>query len=152
MIEGIRSKDEVDFFRERSENFRLVEVWVPGDIRMARIASRGRLDDASGDELSRAVSQRDARELGWGKPSGLLTSGSRTRALWGSSGRRRRSCWRGISGARRGKPGWLCSPDFMSRVGLRRQYLYSHDILHHVEWPCKYVLMMCDVIVGYMGS
>ena len=66
VVEGIRSKDEVDFFRERSENFRLVEVWVPGDIRMARIASRGRSDDASGDELSRAVSQRDARELGWG--------------------------------------------------------------------------------------
>jgi len=54
----------VDFFRERCENFRQVEVWVPDDIHMTRIAARGRPDDAPGDELAQAVAQRDARELG----------------------------------------------------------------------------------------
>jgi dephospho-CoA kinase len=66
VIEGIRSKAEVDFFREKSQDFLLVEVWVPDDVRMRRIASRGRSDDACGEELEEAMTNRDQRELGWG--------------------------------------------------------------------------------------
>jgi len=66
VVEGIRSKSEVDFFRKHAQRFQLIEVWVPDEIRLDRIAARGRSDDASGDELAKAVFERDMRELGWG--------------------------------------------------------------------------------------
>ena len=66
VVEGIRSRSEVDLFREGFNDFELVEVYVPDEIRLARIASRGRSDDANHQDLAKAVADRDARELSWG--------------------------------------------------------------------------------------
>lgn len=66
VVEGIRSGAEVDLFRKSSSGFQLIEVHVPDDLRLARIASRGRSDDANESDLARAVADRDARELSWG--------------------------------------------------------------------------------------
>ena len=66
VVEGIRSRSEVDLFRKSSNGFQLIEVYVPDEIRLARIASRGRSDDANHQDLARAVADRDARELSWG--------------------------------------------------------------------------------------
>ena len=66
VVEGIRSRSEVELFREGFDDFELVEVFVPDDIRLARIASRGRSDDANESDLAKAVADRDARELSWG--------------------------------------------------------------------------------------
>jgi len=66
VVEGIRSRFEVDLFRKSSDDFLLVEVFVPDEIRLARIASRGRSDDANDRDLAKAVADRDARELSWG--------------------------------------------------------------------------------------
>jgi dephospho-CoA kinase len=67
VVEGIRSKFEVDLFRRSSNGFQLIEVFVPDEIRLARIASRGRSDDANDRDLAKAVADRDARELSWGR-------------------------------------------------------------------------------------
>jgi len=66
VVEGIRSKSEVDLFRKSSNGFSLIEVYVPDEVRLARIGSRGRSDDANESGLAKAVASRDARELGWG--------------------------------------------------------------------------------------
>jgi dephospho-CoA kinase len=66
VVEGIRSKTEVDLFRKSSNGFQLIEVFVPDEVRLARIRSRGRSDDANQSDLAAAVADRDARELGWG--------------------------------------------------------------------------------------
>ena len=66
VVEGIRSKSEVDLFRRSSNGFSLIEVFVPDEVRLARIGSRGRSDDANESDLAVAVASRDARELGWG--------------------------------------------------------------------------------------
>ncbi len=66
VVEGIRSKSEVDLFRASSNGFQLIEVYVPDEVRLARIRSRGRSDDANERDLAEAVANRDARELGWG--------------------------------------------------------------------------------------
>ena len=66
VVEGIRSRSEVELFRESSDDFLLIEVYVPDEIRLARIASRGRSDDANDCDLAKAVADRDARELSWG--------------------------------------------------------------------------------------
>ena len=63
VVEGIRSKDEVDFFRSCCRNFCLIEIHVPEEVRRGRIASRRRSDDGS-DAV--AVAERDSRELKWG--------------------------------------------------------------------------------------
>ena len=56
----------MDLFRKSSNGFQLIEVYVPDEVRLARIASRGRSDDANESDLAKAVASRDARELGWG--------------------------------------------------------------------------------------
>ncbi len=83
VVDGLRSGDEVEFFRENSGGFRLVEVYTSTEARLSRITNRGRSDDAnswgettqdreiapSRDRLSRAaeaLAKRDCRELGWG--------------------------------------------------------------------------------------
>lgn len=63
VVEGIRSKDEVDFFRSCCRDFCLIEVYVSEEVRLERIASRRRSDDGSDAE---AVAERDSREIKWG--------------------------------------------------------------------------------------
>ena len=84
VVDGLRSKDEVEFFRDNSDDFMLVEVCASAESRLSRIANRGRSDDAnSDDELEQgskivlygkdrlqktagALAKRECRELGWG--------------------------------------------------------------------------------------
>jgi dephospho-CoA kinase len=85
IVDGLRSKIEVDFFRANSEEFRLVEIRAPSDARIRWIATRGRSDDPigggseagsgkdlaasgtlTGQQTAKALEKRDSREHGWG--------------------------------------------------------------------------------------
>ena len=70
VIDGIRSKAEVDFFREHAKDFRLIEVWTPPEARLNRVLARGRSDDANGGSIT--LQKRDCRELGWGMNEAIL--------------------------------------------------------------------------------
>ena len=62
LVDGIRSDVEVEVFEERfGEDFTLVSVEAPFELRQERVAERGR--DAAGAETLEA---RDERELGFG--------------------------------------------------------------------------------------
>lgn len=62
VVEGIRSDVEVDVFEDTfGEDFTLVSVEAPFDLRTERIDARGR-DDAAAESLR----ERDERELGFG--------------------------------------------------------------------------------------
>ena len=45
VVDGLRSREEADFFRNHAEEFHLVEVWAPVEARMRWLAARGRPDD-----------------------------------------------------------------------------------------------------------
>lgn len=82
LVEGIRSKEEVDYFKKNCQDFHLVEIWTPPKLRLKRVSERGRSDDPTlGKEkselseaqkgsfqkaLSAKLDERDQRELGWG--------------------------------------------------------------------------------------
>ncbi|MDD1742932.1 MAG: AAA family ATPase [Methanotrichaceae archaeon] len=82
IIDGLRSKAEVDFFRSNAEDFKLVEICAPHEARSKRIAIRGRSDDSNFQERNgtceakicgdknnmsfQALERRESREMGWG--------------------------------------------------------------------------------------
>jgi dephospho-CoA kinase len=84
VVDGLRSREEVEFFRENSDDFRLVEVCASAEARLSRIANRGRSDDANSEDetmqgskiplssidrlqkTAEALAKREGRELGWG--------------------------------------------------------------------------------------
>jgi dephospho-CoA kinase len=84
VVDGLRSKEEVEFFRRNSDYFRLVEVCASAEARLSRIANRGRSDDANSEDETKqgskivlscedrlqktaeALAKRECRELGWG--------------------------------------------------------------------------------------
>jgi dephospho-CoA kinase len=69
LVDGIRSDAEVVRFREHFEEFYLIAVESPYDLRLERIRERGREDDTiSAEELT----SRDERELGWGLGEAIL--------------------------------------------------------------------------------
>ena len=64
LVDGIRSDDEVDAFEERfGEEFVLVSIEAPFEVRQRRLGERGR-DDVDGD--GERLAARDERELGFG--------------------------------------------------------------------------------------
>jgi len=64
LIDGLRSGVELDAFRERfGEDFFLVSIEAPFEVRRERIDERGR--DATGDD-GESLADRDERELGFG--------------------------------------------------------------------------------------
>jgi dephospho-CoA kinase len=64
VVDGVRGIAEVEFFKEEFGNdFTLVFIDSPIELRFERIGSRGRSDDMSDLEALRI---RDERELGWG--------------------------------------------------------------------------------------
>ncbi|MFW5978408.1 MAG: AAA family ATPase [Halohasta sp.] len=64
VVDGLRSMVEVEAFREAfGEDFRIVSVEAPFDLRAERLAERGR--DASDGDLE-ALRARDERELSFG--------------------------------------------------------------------------------------
>jgi len=64
VVDGLRSMVEVEAFREAfGENFLIVSIEAPFDLRAERLAERGR--DSSDSDLE-ALRARDERELGFG--------------------------------------------------------------------------------------
>lgn len=64
VVDGVRGIDEVDLFKkEFGDDFTLIEIFAPTEIRIDRIRNRARSDDISDLE---ALKKRDKRELGWG--------------------------------------------------------------------------------------
>ena len=63
LVDGIRSDVEVEVFEERfGDDFLLVSIEAPFEVRRCRLEERGR-DDVDGGE---ALAERDERELGFG--------------------------------------------------------------------------------------
>ncbi|MFQ6119053.1 MAG: dephospho-CoA kinase, partial [Methanosarcinales archaeon] len=64
VVDGVRGIAEVNLFKkEFGEDFTLIEIFAPTEIRIGRIKNRARSDDISDLE---ALKKRDKRELGWG--------------------------------------------------------------------------------------
>jgi dephospho-CoA kinase len=96
VVDGLRSREEVDFFRAHADEFHLIEVCAPVQARLKWLSARGRPDDpgnscvndsrqnvAEGKEMdvdpriissceesdrlaAAALEQRECREMGWG--------------------------------------------------------------------------------------
>lgn len=89
VVDGLRSREEANFFRAHADEFHLVEVSAPAEVRLKWLAARGRPDDpgrsiaGSGEETdadarmisscmepdsraAAALEQRECRELSWG--------------------------------------------------------------------------------------
>ena len=65
LVDGIRSDVEVDAFEDAfGDDFTLVSVEAPFEVRAERIAERGR--DAGADDGGESLAERDERELGFG--------------------------------------------------------------------------------------
>jgi len=63
LIDGLRSLHEADIFREHFDNFVLVAVHAPPQVRFERLKIRGRSDDPPDYQV---FHERDTRELGVG--------------------------------------------------------------------------------------
>jgi dephospho-CoA kinase len=63
VIDGVRSKAEVEKFRSEFPNFLLVGIYTSPATRFKRIFGRGRVDDIAS---KKAFIERDKRELKWG--------------------------------------------------------------------------------------
>lgn len=90
VVDGLRSREEADFFAAHADEFYLVEVCAPAEARLKWLAARGRPDDpgrcpedadlkdTNADlkivssckepnlQAAAALEQRECRELGWG--------------------------------------------------------------------------------------
>jgi len=79
VVDGLRSREEADFFRANAEDFYLVEICAPAGTRMKRLTARGRPDDPAWPEradeeaisschdcCATALERREVRELSWG--------------------------------------------------------------------------------------
>ncbi len=64
VIDGTRNIDEINYFKKQfGNNFKLVAIQAPFELRFERVKKRARSDDMSSiDELKR----REDREKGWG--------------------------------------------------------------------------------------
>jgi dephospho-CoA kinase len=64
VIDGIRNVEEIESFKTKlEENFILIAVEVPDEIRFKRAMSRGREDDSM---VLEKIKERDKRERNWG--------------------------------------------------------------------------------------
>ena len=63
VVDGIRGDSEVRVFRENFPGFVLVRIDAPFEVRLRRIAVRGRSDD---NLDATALQARDEREQSWG--------------------------------------------------------------------------------------
>ena len=72
VIDGIRGPDEVNLFRrEFGDEFMLISIVAPIDIRLERIISRKRSDAISSIE---SLKVRDERELKWGMGDAIASA------------------------------------------------------------------------------
>jgi cytidylate kinase len=130
-IDGLRSKEEADYFRANSQEFHLLEIWASPEVRLRRLASRGRSDDPGyvrsegynvkeannvkivsscrngAERMEEALEKRECRELGWGMGQALGEAEARLEndgdlEEFRRSVRRQLSAW---TGAAPGEPG-----------------------------------------------
>ena len=88
VVDGLRSLEEANYFASNAEQFHLVEVCAPAELRLKWLQARGRPDDpgngpsgtkeqdqdqkiisSCGDpdsQAATALEQRECREMGWG--------------------------------------------------------------------------------------
>lgn len=72
VVDGIRGIAEVDTFKKAfDDNFTLVKIDAPFELRLERLSRRGRSDDMTDAE---ALKQRDERELSWGMGEAILAA------------------------------------------------------------------------------
>jgi len=100
VVDGLRSREEVDYFAAQAEQFHLVEICAPAELRLKWLQARGRPDDpgriregegedpgskvmssrAEPDDLAAvALEQRECREMGWGMCEAMQAAGIRLR-------------------------------------------------------------------------
>ncbi|MFB6070640.1 MAG: AAA family ATPase [Halanaeroarchaeum sp.] len=73
LVDGIRSDHEVAVFEDAfGEDFTLVEIAAPFDVRKARIETRGR--DAGAEAGGESVADRDERERGFGMDDAMAAA------------------------------------------------------------------------------
>lgn len=73
LVDGIRAGAEVAVFEDAyGENFTLVEVSAPFDLREERLAKRGR--DTAAEDGGESLEERDERELGFGMDEAIETA------------------------------------------------------------------------------
>ncbi|HQQ37912.1 MAG TPA: AAA family ATPase, partial [Methanothrix sp.] len=88
VVDGLRSREEADYFASQAEEFYLVEVCAPAEERLRWLRARGRPDDPGSGlcgaeeqdqdekiisscgepdgQAAAALEQRECREMGWG--------------------------------------------------------------------------------------
>lgn len=81
VVDGLRSREEAEFFRSQAEEFYLIEVQAAADARLGWLEKRGRPDDPKGcgeksgnasagvqakSSSATALEERECREKGWG--------------------------------------------------------------------------------------
>ena len=76
VVDGLRSKEEVEFFRDNSNDFMLVEVCASAEARLSRIANRGRSDDANSEDETKSAQR---------SPYPATTAFKRPQRLWRSA-------------------------------------------------------------------
>lgn len=97
VVDGLRSREEADYFRAHADEFHLVEVCAPAEARLKWLAARGRSDDPGKSTASdardtdadakiiascrepdglaaAALEQRECREMGWGMCEAMKTA------------------------------------------------------------------------------
>lgn len=84
VVDGLRSKEEADFFRAHADEFHLIEVCAPVNARLKWLAARGRPDDpgrskAQANHAAAALEQRECREMGWGMCEAMKTADMKLR-------------------------------------------------------------------------
>ncbi|MCZ7393104.1 MAG: dephospho-CoA kinase [Candidatus Methanoperedens sp.] len=72
VVDGIRNIEEVNYFKKTfGDDFKLIAIHTPFELRFERVKRRSRSDDMSSmEELKR----RDEREKGWGLYSAIETA------------------------------------------------------------------------------
>lgn len=101
VVDGLRSREEADYFATQAEQFHLVEICAPAEERLRWLRARGRPDDpgisrsgikeqdqdekiisSCGEpdgQAAAALEQRECREMGWGMCQAMEAAGLKLR-------------------------------------------------------------------------
>ena len=102
VVDGLRSRQEAEYFAAHAEEFHLVEICAPAEARLKWLTARGRPDDpgrspAGGGQMdngdgkiivscgepnrmaAEALEERECRELGWGMCEAMKTADMKLR-------------------------------------------------------------------------
>jgi len=102
VVDGLRSRQEADYFAAHAEQFHLMEICAPVEARLKWLTARGRPDDPGRSQASdgprensdekiiiscgepnrrvaEALEERECRELGWGMCEAMKTADMKLR-------------------------------------------------------------------------